>query len=89
MCFYSRYRPPVNLVPGSKICVEVCGTETIADIQWQDGTIEQDVKSTELHPVYHLDELEFFPGDFVIDKRGIHLSFSLRSQFLLFPYFAK
>ena len=31
---------------------------------FQDGTIEN-VFSTDLYPIHHLDEQEFFPGDFV------------------------
>jgi len=64
-----RYRPPVNIEAGSQICVEVCRTRTLADAEWQDGILTTNVLSTEFHPVMHLDELEFFPGDFVIDKR--------------------
>ena len=65
-----RYRPPVTIETGSQICVEVCRTRTFADAEWQDGILTKNVLSTEFHPVIHLDELEFFPGDFVIDKRG-------------------
>lgn len=65
-----RYRPPVTMVAGEKVCVEVCLTRTIADVIWQDGTLHSGIESTQLYPVIHLDELEFFPGDFVVDKRG-------------------
>lgn len=27
--------------------------------------MEQNIPSTELFPIHHLDELEFFPGDYV------------------------
>lgn len=37
-----------------------------ATVMWQDGTIEKDIPSVELFPVHHLDELEFFPGDYVL-----------------------
>lgn len=50
--------------------MEICRTKTLAEVHWQDGTVMMDVPSTQLYPVIHLDELEFFPGDFVIDKRG-------------------
>lgn len=33
---------------------------------WQDGTIEGDIVSTELCPIHHLDDHEFFPADFVL-----------------------
>jgi len=36
----------------------------------QDGTLEKDIPSTDLFPVHHLDELEFFPGDFVVPADG-------------------
>jgi len=35
------------------------------DITWQDGNVELNVPSTELFPIHHLDDLEFFPCDFV------------------------
>lgn len=34
----------------------------------QDGTRETGVSSTDLYPVQTLDDLEFFPGDFVTEK---------------------
>lgn len=44
---------------------------TSADVMWQDGTVETNIRSNELIPVHHLDNNEFCPGDFVVDKRGI------------------
>ncbi|GFR82971.1 ubiquitin-conjugating enzyme E2 O [Elysia marginata] len=41
-----------------------------ATVMWQDGTIEKDIPSAELFPVHHLDELEFFPGDYVLPNIG-------------------
>ena len=38
---------------------------------FQDGVIERNIPSVELYPIHHLDELEFFPGDFVIRNTGI------------------
>lgn len=32
----------------------------------QDGTYEEGISSIELYPIHHLDDHEFFPGDFVI-----------------------
>jgi hypothetical protein len=37
---------------------------------FKDGTVEENVPSPELYPIHHLDELEFFPGDFVQDSKG-------------------
>uniref|UniRef100_T1JBM6 Probable D-lactate dehydrogenase, mitochondrial n=1 Tax=Strigamia maritima TaxID=126957 RepID=T1JBM6_STRMM len=34
-----------------------------------DSSMENDVNSTDLYPIHHLDEQEFFPGDFVVDNR--------------------
>ena len=40
---------------------------------WQDGRVESGLSSSELYPVQHLDDHEFFPGDFVIEsKEGFH-----------------
>lgn len=35
----------------------------------QDGSVEANVASTELYPIHHLDDQEFFPGDFVYEVR--------------------
>ncbi|KAL3877586.1 hypothetical protein ACJMK2_035282 [Sinanodonta woodiana] len=62
---------PVDKVikPGDKVAVEICYTFTTATVVWQDGTEEDGVPSTDLFPIHHLDELEFFPGDFVVDAK--------------------
>ena len=83
-----RYRPPVLMVAGEKVCAEVCNTYTIVNTAWQDASEQNEVPSTELYPVIHLDELEFFPGDFVLDKRGKHLFYSyftLKEEIFLLP----
>jgi len=36
----------------------------------QDGSVELNVPSTELFPIHHLDDLEFFPCDFVTSASG-------------------
>ncbi|KAK1163667.1 hypothetical protein AOXY_G15519 [Acipenser oxyrinchus oxyrinchus] len=59
-----------DLKPGDRIAVEVVSTETSADVMWQDGTLETDIRSNELLPIHHLDNNEFCPGDFVVDKRS-------------------
>ncbi|XP_041473241.1 (E3-independent) E2 ubiquitin-conjugating enzyme-like isoform X2 [Lytechinus variegatus] len=51
--------------PGQWVCVEVTHTSTIVDVLWQDGTYESGIVSTNVVPCRQLDELEFFPGDFV------------------------
>ena len=53
-----------------RVAVEVITTETTADVLWQDGTLETNIRSNELLPIQHLDNNEFCPGDFVVDKRG-------------------
>jgi len=36
----------------------------------QDGNTELNVPSTDLFPIHHLDDLEFFPCDFVVSTSG-------------------
>ncbi|XP_070580497.1 (E3-independent) E2 ubiquitin-conjugating enzyme UBE2O-like [Ptychodera flava] len=57
--------PPEFCEVGDKVCVEVTYTETKVDVKWQDGNVEKGISSSELFPTHQLDELEFFPGDFV------------------------
>uniref|UniRef100_A0A0B7AQH6 UBC core domain-containing protein n=1 Tax=Arion vulgaris TaxID=1028688 RepID=A0A0B7AQH6_9EUPU len=73
-------KPAQNQKPGSKkqgpkehplkpdevVQVEIEFTTSWATVMWQDGTVERDIPSVELFPVHHLDDLEFFPGDFVL-----------------------
>ncbi len=51
---------------GDQVCAEILYTMSTIEVMWQDGGIQQNVPSIDLHPIHHLDELEFFPGDFVI-----------------------
>lgn len=61
-----RKLPKVKaLSPGEKYVVETIRTESVADVVWQDGTVEENVPSRELFPIYHLDDQEFFCGDYV------------------------
>ena len=62
--------PQMKVKAGDKVCIEVVSTYTTVDVIWQDGSKTKALLSTDLVPVFHLDELEFFPGDFVTDKRG-------------------
>ncbi|XP_063446086.1 (E3-independent) E2 ubiquitin-conjugating enzyme UBE2O-like [Mytilus trossulus] len=54
---------------GDSVAVVVYCTMSLATVMWQDGSVEKDVSSTELYPVHHLDEHEFFPGDFVVEAK--------------------
>lgn len=63
-----KHQVPVRMAPGEKVCVEVISTKTTLSVVWQDNRKEENIPSSELLPVLHVDELEFFPGDFVIDK---------------------
>lgn len=62
-----------ELNPGDRVAVEVVSTMTSAKVMWQDGTVEANIRSNELFPVHHLDNNEFCPGDFVVDKR-VHMA---------------
>ncbi|KAE8577004.1 hypothetical protein XENTR_v10004397 [Xenopus tropicalis] len=55
---------------GDRVAVEVITTVTTADVMWQDGSVETNIRSNELVPIQHLDNNEFCPGDFVVDKRA-------------------
>lgn len=54
--------PQVN----DRVVTEVLVVYSWATVVWQDGTIEKDIASTELCPIHHLDDHEFFPADFVL-----------------------
>ncbi|CAH2302102.1 (E3-independent) E2 ubiquitin-conjugating enzyme [Pelobates cultripes] len=56
--------------PGDRVAVEVITTVTTADVMWQDGSLETNIRSNDLLPIQHLDNNEFCPGDFVVDKRA-------------------
>ena len=68
--------PPLKVNIGDRVCVEVTNTCTTVDVIWQDGSKQDKILSTDVTPVFHLDELEFFPGDFISDKRGELLLYS-------------
>ncbi|KAM8703488.1 hypothetical protein ACLKA7_008158 [Drosophila subpalustris] len=50
---------------GDEIVVETLVVYSSLTVVWQDGTVETGIPSTELYPIHHLDNHEFFPGDFV------------------------
>ncbi|KAM4691193.1 LOW QUALITY PROTEIN: (E3-independent) E2 ubiquitin-conjugating enzyme [Rhinophrynus dorsalis] len=56
--------------PGDRVAVEIISTVTTADVMWQDGSVETSIRSNDLLPIQHLDNNEFCPGDFVVDKRA-------------------
>uniref|UniRef100_A0A8B9L0D0 (E3-independent) E2 ubiquitin-conjugating enzyme n=1 Tax=Astyanax mexicanus TaxID=7994 RepID=A0A8B9L0D0_ASTMX len=55
--------------PGDRVAVEVVSTVTSADVMWKDGRLETGIRSNDLIPIQHLDNHEFCPGDYVVDKR--------------------
>ncbi|KAK2588919.1 hypothetical protein KPH14_001776 [Odynerus spinipes] len=69
LCKAKKKVPPVPLIPGTKIVVETLSTNTKANVVWQDGSVEFGIPSTQLYPIHHLDDKEFFPGDFVLDQK--------------------
>ena len=63
----------VVVKPGDRVVTETLATRSEVEVVWQDGTVEKDVPSKELYPIHHLDDHEFFPGDFVTEaKDGFH-----------------
>ncbi|XP_043488400.1 (E3-independent) E2 ubiquitin-conjugating enzyme UBE2O [Polistes fuscatus] len=69
LCKAKKKVPPAPLIPGTKIVVETLSTSTKANVVWQDGSVEFGIPSTQLYPIHHLDDKEFFPGDFVLDQK--------------------
>ncbi len=67
-----KHQVPVRLVAGEPVVVEITSTKTAVTVTWQDNQQEKNVCSTDLLPVLHVDDLEFFPGDFVIDKSNFN-----------------
>ncbi|XP_055590421.1 (E3-independent) E2 ubiquitin-conjugating enzyme [Uranotaenia lowii] len=51
---------------GDEVITETLVVYSTATVVWQDGTIETNIPSTDLCPIHHLDDHEFFPGDFVL-----------------------
>jgi len=62
----ARQQPLMPLVLESKRVVETIHTRSTVDVVWQDGTYEEGLSSIDLYPIHHLDDHEFFPGDFVV-----------------------
>ncbi|KAH8241313.1 hypothetical protein KR032_007845 [Drosophila birchii] len=55
----------MNPKDGDEIVVETLVVYSTVTVVWQDGVVETGIHSTELYPIHHLDNHEFFPGDFV------------------------
>ncbi|CAL4203049.1 unnamed protein product, partial [Meganyctiphanes norvegica] len=60
---------PTPLKAGDRLVVETLMTTSKADVVWQDGSLEKSILSTVLYPIHHLDDQEFFPGDFVVEQK--------------------
>ncbi|XP_017084140.2 (E3-independent) E2 ubiquitin-conjugating enzyme UBE2O [Drosophila eugracilis] len=58
-------RKETVLKDGEEAVVETLVVYSSVTVVWQDGTVEKDIPSTQLYPIHHLDNHEFFPGDFV------------------------
>lgn len=64
---------PPWMKPGHVVLTETLATHTVAEVVWQDGTIEQGISSSELHIAHRFDSHEsydFLPGNFVIRNTG-------------------
>jgi len=61
----SLHRKESDPKDGDEIVVETLVVYSSLTVVWQDGTVETGIPSTELYPIHHLDNHEFFPGDFV------------------------
>lgn len=59
---------------GERIVTESLVVYSLATVIWQDGSIESDIPSIELCPIHHLDDHEFFPGDFVLASNDAAMS---------------
>ncbi|XP_055849061.1 (E3-independent) E2 ubiquitin-conjugating enzyme UBE2O [Episyrphus balteatus] len=51
---------------GDELVTEAMMVYSTATVVWQDGAVESGISSTQLYPIHHLDDHEFFPGDFVV-----------------------
>ncbi|XP_001602772.2 (E3-independent) E2 ubiquitin-conjugating enzyme UBE2O [Nasonia vitripennis] len=69
LCKARKKIPPTPLTPETRVVVETLSTNTKANVVWQDGSVELGIPSTQLYPIHHLDDKEFFPGDFVVDQK--------------------
>ncbi|KAI8130973.1 (E3-independent) E2 ubiquitin-conjugating enzyme [Lucilia cuprina] len=70
--FLSEPCTEFNPKEGDELVTEALLVYSTATVVWQDGTIESNIPSTQLYPIHHLDNHEFFPGDFVISAKEEH-----------------
>jgi ubiquitin-conjugating enzyme E2 O len=64
--YQSRGGNVLDVKPGDQVVVETLVTRSEAEVVWQDGTVEKGISSKDLFPIHHLDDQEFFCGDFVV-----------------------
>ena len=60
----------MELKPDGQVVVETLCTRSEAEVVWQDGSVEKGIPSKELFPIHHLDDQEFFCGDYVVRSAG-------------------
>src|SRR5690606_23584408 len=74
-----RARPPAEPINPEK-AMELLGwkarnwctvlrTRTTVSVQWQDGNTSHNIASTELVPLNHVGDSDFFPNDFVVRRK--------------------
>lgn len=54
---------------GQQVCLEMAMPHTSATVEWQDGSVTENVSTLSLSPIEAYNEHDFFPGDFVNDMR--------------------
>ncbi|RWS10292.1 Ubiquitin-conjugating enzyme E2 O-like protein, partial [Dinothrombium tinctorium] len=59
----------VDISPNSRVPVEVIAEKTLVTVVWQNGDTESNISSSLLYPIHHLDNHDFFPGDFVVENK--------------------
>ena len=72
----SSYSLPINTSYGSRVPVEIIATNTRVTVVWQSSSVEENVPSISLYPVHHIDNHDFFPGDFVVENKDISDSYN-------------
>lgn len=72
----NRNAQKVVVKPGDEVVTEVLLVFSTATVVWQDGTIQDNIPTTDLFPIHHLDDHEFFPGDFVLKNNEKSLSYT-------------
>ncbi|XP_062202084.1 probable ubiquitin-conjugating enzyme E2 23 [Phragmites australis] len=57
-----------------ELSMSVADVRTTVDVLWQDGTRQYGVPSATLHPIWHRNERDFFPGQRVIRSTPSHVA---------------